>query len=132
MAAIDLSVSAMENPEFSDTYEVAFQTGHVIGQIVKPDGTVTGSVSDPVGGVVVRPGDSTLVPTNRTLILRKGLLRGVQGAGAAINAVGWNDGAGGVTDTEPAGAAGTDVTQLGVMISATRMFFDVSPYELGA
>lgn len=129
MAAIDLTAIEPESLSMAETYEVDFVSGHSIGDIVRPDGTVVAGATESVGGIVLRVGS---VDGDKTLVLRRGLVTGLSGVGAAANARIFLDGANTAGDTEPAGVAGTAVTILGEMISATRAWIDPDFYEKGA
>lgn len=132
---VDLSAISLEDPAHSITFEVPFVTGHDVGVTVLPDGTIVTGVSDLLGGVIIRKGDATNL--NKTLVLRRGLVTGVAGVGAAANAQVWASATGGTNTTsgtaaKPAGAAGTLISRIAVMISATRMMVDCQSYEKGA
>jgi hypothetical protein len=127
MADYTLTGISMENPDKAETYEVTFTSDHAIGKIVKPNGVLVAAVGDKPG-LIVRVGDAR----NPSLVLVRGIVRGMAGAAAAANATIFSDGDGTASDAEPAGAAGTGVWRLGSCISATRAHIDPQFYEKGA
>jgi hypothetical protein len=130
MADIDLTgIVLISSPDEAETYSVDFATGHSVGDIVRPSGAIVGGISQNHGGLVIHAGDAN---GNKTLILRRGLVENVAGAGAAADVRVFSDGDNTASDTEPAGAAGTGVTFLGEMVTATRMIVDPQFYEKGA
>lgn len=129
MADVDLTGIRAVNLDEAETYSVPFIAGHSVGDIVRPSGAIVAAVNQNHGGIVIRPGNAE---GNRTLVLRRGLVEGVAGVGAAANARVFSDGDNTASDAEPAGAAGTGVTVLGEMITATRMLVGIGFYEKGA
>lgn len=129
MAVIDLTTIEPESLDMAETYETAFATGHTIGDIIRPNGVVNTGATQSVGGIVIRPGNAD---GDRTLVLRRGVVRGISGAGAAANARIFLDGANTAGDTEPTPGVGGKVHVLGDMISATRALIDPFTYEVEA
>lgn len=128
MADYDLSKISMENPEKCETYEVTHIAAHDVGDVVKPDGAIVAAVGDEIGGIIIRVGDAR----NKSLVLKRGIVRGIAGAAAAANARIFSDGDGTASDVKPAGAAGTVISTLGHCISATRAYIGPTTYEKGA
>lgn len=129
MADFDLSQVSPENIDEAETFSVPWIAAHSIGDIVQPDGAIVAAIGNQVGGVVIRVGDAK----NKTLVMRRGILRNVAGAAAAAKAPVYSDGDGTASDAKPAGAAGTQITRVGVIADqADRMLVDVQSYEKGA
>lgn len=130
MADLTLTGISMENPSTAVTYEAAFYTGAAVGDLVTPAGVKVAAITDEVGGVVVRVGDSVL--GNQNLILQRGIVRAASTMGVTADTPVFSDGDGTASTSVPAGAAGTAITELGQVISTTR--FSVNPirYQKGA
>lgn len=123
-----MSKVTVENLSRASTFEVTHIAAHDIGDLVQPDGAIVAAIGDPVGGIVIKVGDAK----NPTLVLRRGIVRGIAGAAAAAKAVIFSDGDGTMSDVRPAGAAGTVISRVGECISATRALIDIKTYEKGA
>lgn len=129
MADVTLTGITIENPSDATTYDVDFVSGHSVGDVVRYSGAVITGATQAPAGIVTRVGDAN---GKKTQILVRGFVDGLAGAGAAANAVVYNDGDNTASDTEPAGAAGTAVWILGHCITATRAYINVTHYEKGA
>lgn len=128
MASFDLTLLESLNLDTARTQSIDFVSGHSVGDIIEADGTVSGAVGDTIMGVVIRAGSASA----KTLVLIEGPFACASAHGLAAGAKIYSDGDNTASDAEPAGAAGTRITELGHCYSTTTGYLKVTSYEKGA